>query len=312
MTTGSRRGNGRPDPGLDAAMSERRRLINLAYRLLGSLAEAEDAVQETYARWYALSRQQQQGIENPGAWLTTVASRICLNVLGSARVRRERYVGEWIPEPLPEHTEQLTGRPGGTTIDPADRVTLDESVSMAFLVVLESLTPAERVALILHDVFGYPFAEVAEVTGRTPATCRQLASSARRRVRASQAPAGPAAQQASVIRAFKQAWEAKDIDALIGLLDPDATAIADGGGLATTFLRPIEGSEQIARAWVEIANRTPSNMTFLERAVNGQPGLVAQQDGVTVTVFAFDVAGGRIRHIWVVRNPEKLRPWTCG
>jgi RNA polymerase sigma factor (sigma-70 family) len=293
-------------------MSERRRLTSIAYRLLGSLAEAEDAVQETYARWYALSRQQQQGIENPGAWLTTVASRICLNVLGSARVRRERYVGEWIPEPLPEHTEQLTGRPGGTTTDPADRVTLDESVSMAFLVVLESLTPAERVALILHDVFGYPFAEVAEVTGRTPATCRQLASSARRRVRASQAPAGPAAQQAGVVRAFKQAWEAKDIDALIGLLDPDATAIADGGGLATTFLRPIEGGEQIARAWVEIANRTPSNMTFLERAVNGQPGLVAQQDGVTVTVFAFDVAGGRIRHIWVVRNPEKLRPWTSG
>jgi RNA polymerase sigma factor (sigma-70 family) len=311
MTTRSRRGDGRPDPGLNAAMSERRRLINLAYRLLGSLAEAEDAVQETYARWCALSRPQQQAIENPGAWLTTVASRICLNLLGSARVRRERYVGEWIPEPLPERTEWITGRPGATA-DPADRVTLDESVSMAFLVVLESLTPAERVAFILHDVFGYPFAEVAEVTGRTPAACRQLASSARRRVRASQAPAGPAAQPAGVVRAFKQAWEAKDIDALIGLLDPGATAIADGGGLATTFLRPIEGGEQIARAWVEIANRTPSNMTFLERAVNGQPGLVAQQDGVTVTVFAFDVAGGRIRHIWVVRNPEKLRPWTSG
>jgi RNA polymerase sigma factor (sigma-70 family) len=312
MTTRSRRGDSRPDSGLNAVMSERRRLINLAYRLLGSLAEAEDAVQETYARWYALSRQQQQAIENPGAWLTTVASRICLNLLGSARVRRERYVGEWIPEPLPERAEWITGQPDGTTTDPADRVTLDESVSMAFLVVLESLTPAERVAFILHDVFGYPFAEVAEVTGRTLGTCRQLASSARRRVRASQAPAGPAAQQAGVVRAFKQAWEAKDIDALIGLLDPDATAIADGGGLAVTFLRPIEGGEQIARAWVEIANRTPSNMTFLERAVNGQPGLVAQQDGVTVTVFAFDVAGGRIRHIWVVRNPGKLRPWTTG
>jgi RNA polymerase sigma factor (sigma-70 family) len=312
MTTRSRRGGGRPDPGLNAAMSERGRLINLAYRLLGSLAEAEDAVQETYARWYALSRQQQQAIENPGAWLTTVAGRICLNLLGSARVRRERYVGEWIPEPLPERTEWISGRPSGSTTDPADQVTLDESVSMAFLVVLESLTPAERVAFILHDVFGYPFAEVAEVTGRTPATCRQLASSARRRVRASQAPAGPAAQQAGVVRAFKQAWEAKDIGALIGLLDPDATAIADGGGLATTFLHPIEGGEQIARAWVEIANRRPSNMRFLERAVNGQPGVVAQQDGVTVTVFAFDVAGGRIRHIWVVRNPEKLRPWTSG
>jgi RNA polymerase sigma factor (sigma-70 family) len=312
MTTPSRRGDGRPGPGLNAVTSERRQLINVAYRLLGSLAEAEDAVQETYARWYALSRQQQQAIGNPGAWLTTVASRICLNLLGSARVRRERYVGEWIPEPLPGRTEWIAGRPGGTTTDPADRVTLDESVSMAFLVVLESLTPAERVAFILHDVFGYPFADVAEVTGRTPGTCRQLASSARRRVRASQAPAGPAARQAGVVRAFKQAWEAKDIDALIGLLDPEATAVADGGGLATTFLRPIEGSEQIARAWVEIASRKPGTMTFLERAVNGQPGLVAEQDGVTVTVFAFDVAGGRIRHIWVVRNPEKLRPWTRG
>ena len=219
-------------------MSERRQLINLTYRLLGSLAEAEDAVQETYARWYAMSRQQQDAIESPGAWLTTVASRICLNLLGSARARRERYVGEWIPEPLPERTEWISGRPGGTTADPADRVTLDESVSMAFLVVLESMTPAERVAFILHDVFRYPFAEVAEIVGRTPAACRQLASSARRRIRAAQAPAAPAARQAGVVRAFKQAWEAKDIDALIGLLDPDATAIADGGGLAATFLRP--------------------------------------------------------------------------
>ena len=183
---------------------------------------------------------------------------------------------------------------------------------MAFLVVLESMTPAERVAFILHDVFRYSFAEVADIAGRTPAACRQLASSARRRIRASQAPATPAAQRAGLIRDFKQAWEAKDIDALIGLLDPDATAIADGGGLAIAFLRPIEGGEQIAHSWVEIANRTPSNMTFLERTVNGQPGLVAQQDGIIVTVFAFDVAGGRIRHIWVVRNPEKLRPWTCG
>ena len=307
MTTPSGPGGGRPDPGLDAVMGERRQLINLTYRLLGSLAEAEDAVQETYARWYALSRQQQDAIESPGAWLTTVASRICLNVLGSARARRETYVGEWIPEPLPEHT----GQPGAAT-DPADRVTLDESVNMAFLVVLEQMTPAERVTFILHDVFRYPFAEVAGIVGRTPAACRQLASSARRRIRASQAPAAPTARQAGLIRAFKQAWEAKDINALIGLLDPGATAIADGGGLATTFLHPIEGGEQVARAWVEIANRKPSDMTFVERTVNGQPGLVAQQNGITVTVFAFEVAGDRIKHIWVVRNPDKLRPWTTG
>jgi RNA polymerase sigma-70 factor (ECF subfamily) len=274
-------------------MGERRRLINLTYRLLGSLAEAEDAVQETYARWYAMTPQQQEAIENPRAWLSKVASRICLNLLGSARARRETYVGEWIPEPLPEHAEWITGRPRGTTMDPADRVTLDESVSMAFLVVLESMTPAERVAFVLHDVFRYSFAEVAQITGRTPAACRQLASKARRRIRAAQPPAIPAAQQAGLIRAFKQAWEAKDIDALIGLLDPGATATADGGGLAVTFVRPIEGGEQIARAWIEIANRSLANMTLLERTVNGQPGLIAQQDGVTVTVFAFDIAGDR-------------------
>jgi RNA polymerase sigma-70 factor, ECF subfamily len=312
MTTQSAQGQDRPDPGLGVIMSERRQLINLTYRLLGSLAEAEDVVQETYARWYAMSRQQQDAIESPGAWLTTVASRICLNLLGSARARRERYVGEWIPEPLPERTEWITGQPGGTTVDPAERVTLDESVAMAFLVVLESMTPAERVAFILHDVFRYSFAEVAEIVGRTSAACRQLASSARRRIRASQVPASSTAQQAGIVRAFKAAWEAKDIDALVGLLDPDATAIADGGGLALTFLHPIEGGEQIARAWVEIANRSLSNITFLERTVNGQPGLVAQQGGLIVTVFAFDVAGDRIRHIWAIRNPEKLRPWTTG
>src|SRR5450755_4005326 len=193
-------GHGRLDPSLsaimNAIMSERRQLINLAYRLLGSLADAEDAVQETYARWYAMSRQQQEAIESVGAWLTTVASRICLDLLGSARARRERYVGEWIPEPLPEPTEWISGRPGGTTADPADRVTLDESVTMAFLVVLESMTPAQRVAVILHDVFGYSFAEVAEITGRTPAACRQLASSARRRSRASQPPPAAAGRQA--------------------------------------------------------------------------------------------------------------------
>jgi RNA polymerase sigma-70 factor (ECF subfamily) len=310
MTTQSGPGQGPTDPGLNAIMSERRQLINLTYRLLGSLSEAEDAVQEAYARWYSMSWQEQDAIESPGAWLSTVASRICLNVLGSARARRETYVGDWIPEPLPDPTEWITGRSGGTTIDPADRVTLDESVNMAFLVVLESMTPAERVAFILHDVFRYSFAEVAEIVGRTPGACRQLASSARRRVGASRAPAIPTAEQARIVREFKQAWEAKDIDVLIGLLDPNATAIADGGGLALTFLDPIEGGEQIAHFWVEIANRAAGFTTILERTVNGQPGLVARQDGVIVTVYAFDVVDNRIKHIWAVRNPKKLGPWT--
>jgi RNA polymerase sigma-70 factor (ECF subfamily) len=313
MSTPSQAGHGGTAPDLDAVMSERRQLMNLTYRLLGSLAEAEDAVQETYARWYAMTATERDAIESPGAWLSTVASRICLNLLGSARARRETYVGEWVPEPLPADLEWPGGRAGGMSADPADRVTLDESVSMAFLVVLESMTPAERVAFILHDVFRYPFAEVASIVGRSPAACRQLASTARRRVRAAQPPAaGPAARPGAVVRAFRLAWEAKDIDALVRLLDPDATAVADGGGRAVAFVDPIDGGEQVARAWIELANRTPAGMRFLERTVNGQPGLVAEHEGRVVTVLAFEVAGDRIRHIWVMRNPEKLRPWTAG
>jgi RNA polymerase sigma factor (sigma-70 family) len=293
------------DPDVNAIMSERPLLINVAYRLLGSMAEAEDVVQETYTRWYAMSPARQQAIESPGGWLTKVATRICFDLLGSARVRRESYVGEWIPEPLPDHDE----RPGSTTVDPADRVTLDESVNMAFLIVLESMTPAERVAFILHDVFRYPFAEVAEIVGRTPAACRQLASSARRRIDAAHVPTTPAARQAHIVRQFKHAWTAKDIDALIALLDPDATVTADGGGQVNTLLHPVEGAAQIVRLLLNLADRQ-RDLTILERTVNGRPGLVAEQHGTIATVVAFDVENDRIQHIWAVRNPDKLRSWT--
>lgn len=296
-----------PDPARKTIMNERRQLINLAYRLLGSLAEAEDAVQETYARWYAMTPHQREAIRSPGAWLTKVASRICLDLLGSARARRERYVGDWTPEPLPDPAEWVTGT---SAADPADRVTLDESVSMAFLVVLESMTPAERVAFILHEVFRYSFAEVAGILGRTPTACRQLASSARRRLRTWPVPATPVARHAGIVRDFKRAWEDNDIDALISVLDPGATAIADGGGQVSTVRRPVEGAEQIARYALEITSRVPA-MAILERTVNGEPGLVAQRDGVTMMVMAFDIAEGRIRNIWAVRNPDKLRPWTA-
>ncbi|WP_194818549.1 RNA polymerase sigma factor SigJ [Nocardia sp. XZ_19_385] len=291
------------DPQLRAVIGERRQLINLAYRLIGSLAEAEDVVQETYARWYALSERQRQEVASPGAWLTTVAGRICLDLLGSARARREQYVGEWIPEPIPGHSEWF-----GAPADPADRVTLDESISMAFLVVLDSMTPAERVAFVLHDVFRYSFAEIADIVGRTPGACRQLASSARRRIDTSRNPSS--AQRAAVVRDFKHAWETSDLPALIELLDPTATATADSGGLAPAFRDPITGSENIARTWLEIATRGPE-VTLLERTVNGQPGLVAQLDNTIVSVYAFDIADNHITRIWVIRNPEKLRLWTA-
>ncbi|RMI31279.1 RNA polymerase sigma factor SigJ [Nocardia stercoris] len=292
------------DPQLSTVIGERRQLIHLAYRLLGSLAEAEDVVQETYVRWYALSDRQREEVVRPGAWLTTVAGRICLDLLGSARARRERYVGEWIPEPVPGSA----WLDGSAALDPADRVTLDESISMAFLVVLDSMTPAERVSFVLHDVFRYSFAEVAAVVGRTPAACRQLASSARRRIDTSRGPSD--GERAEVVRDFKRAWETQDIEALIGLLDPRATATADGGGLAPAFLDPITGAAAIASTWLVIAGRNPG-FTLRERTVNGQPGLVAEVDGVVVSVYAFQIADGRITRIWVIRNPEKLRSWTA-
>ena len=312
MSTQSEQGGGGTDPGPTEIISERRKLINLAYRMLGSLTEAEDAVQEAYTRWYAMTPGQQQAIENPGAWLTPVTSRICLDLLGSARVRRERYVGEWIPEPLPEAAEWTGGPQGGPGADPADRVTLDESVSMAFLVVLDSLTPAERVAFVLHDVFRYSFAEVAEITGRSPAACRQRASSARRRIRDAQTSAMPAARQAGIIRDFMQAWEAGDIGALIELLDPEVVVTGDGGGVAHASLRPIEGGERVARYLADLSRTAPGNIRLAERTVNGQPGLIAQQDGVTIAVYSFEIAGDRITRMWAVLNPGKLRPWTAG
>lgn len=166
ITGGRDEPTARPDDHL--LEPERRALANVAYRLLGSLTEAEDAVQEAYTRWLSLPEARRDAISSPGAWLTTVVSRICLDQLRSARVRRERYVGEWIPEPLPVRAEWSELPLGSMARDPADHITLDESVEMAFLVVLDSMTPAERVAFMLHDVFRVPFGEVAEIVGRTP------------------------------------------------------------------------------------------------------------------------------------------------
>ncbi|WP_372347226.1 RNA polymerase sigma factor SigJ [Streptomyces sp. KL116D] len=299
-------------PDLDAVMSERRALTNLAYRLLGSLADAEDVVQETYARWYAMTPERQAEIASPGGWLTKVAGRICLDQLRSARARRERYVGEWLPEPVPGGTGWSLGRDAHSTADPADRVTLDESVTMAFLVVLDSLTPAERVAFVLHDVFRYPFADIADVVGRAPAACRQLATSARRHIRAAQTPVAPAtAQRAAVVSDFRQAWQAQDIKALVALLDPDARAVTDTGGLVQAGARSLAGAEAIARGLIELFHRVP-DLTVEERAVNGLPGLVIQQAGVTVTVMALEVSGDRVTDLWAMRNPEKLGMWRVG
>ncbi len=225
---------------LGDVVRERRRLLSLAYRVLGTVADAEDAVGETYVRWYRLSEEERAAVANPQAWLTRVAGRVCLDALGSARARRERYVGEWLPEPVPADLFAGTGG-AAEAADPADRVSLDESVSTAFLVVLEAMTPAERVSFVLHDVFALPFAEVAAVVGRSPGAVRQLASSARRRVREGGAAQVDRLQHDAVVRAFARACRTGDVETLTRVLDPAVVLRSDGGGVVSAARRPVRG-----------------------------------------------------------------------
>ncbi|WP_440099463.1 RNA polymerase sigma factor SigJ [Streptosporangium sp. H16] len=288
-------------------LDERVTLVNIAFRMLGSANDAEDVVQDAFARWFALSDEARREIRSPAAWLVRVTCRICLDQLNSARARRERYVGDWLPEPLPDETRWTSAgksRPG----DPAEQVSLDDSVSMGVLVMLESVTAAERVAFVMHDVFDLPHTEIAEIVGRSPAACRQLAASARRHLQSDRCRTVTAHQHRSVVSAFKNACEHGDLDALISLLDPEVTVRADGGGKARAALRAILGAEKTARYFLGLLrNRFAQELT--EENVNGCPGLVSHVNGEVNGLLAFAVRGGRITQIWVMVNPDKLHAW---
>ena len=268
----------------------RPRLLRLAYSELGDLGEAEDVVQEA---WLRLERVDADAIENLDGWLTTVIARLALDRLRSARARRETYVGPWLPEPLGSE-------------DPADRVTLDESVSYALLTVLEQLSPAERTAFVLHDVFDVPFGEVADVVGRTPEAVRQLASRARRHVDRER-PRFTASrdEHERAVRAFAQAVGEGDLEGLVEVLDPDAVWTTDGGGLATAARKPLRGRERVARAWAALSRKTVS--TPVEVELNGRLGLLVPAADGHRAALSFVVSSGRITRIDAVRNPEKLR-----
>ena len=301
---------------LGELLEERTHLMNLAFRMLGSANDAEDVVQQTYVRWFQLDDAERAAIERPRAWLTTVASRICLDILGSARARRERYVGEWLPEPLPSATAAASVTSGVSTaaVDPLDRITLDDSVSMALLVVLESLTPAERVAFVLHEVFGVPFAEIGEIVGRSPEATRQLASSARRHIRDLRSRPTDAAEHARLVTAFRRACEVGDLDALVGILDPEVRSTSDGGGKVRAALRPVVGAENVARFLLGVLRKAPE-LSVEERDINGERGLVVSAgDQVVGTVSLGTMTsgdgGGRIHDVWIVMNPDKLAAWN--
>lgn len=272
---------------------QRRRLVRVAYATLGSLADAEDCVQEAWLRLRRASERDE--IRDVPAWLTTTVSRLALDTLGSARARREQYVGDWLPEPIVEDLDSA---------DPADRVTLDESVSMALLLMLERLSAAERTAFLLHDVFSMPFEEIAGIVGRSPAAVRQLASRARRHVESGRPKLPPTnAEQHEVVTAFMAACQAGDMERLVGLLDPDVTWRGDGGGKVPTF--PVRrGLAEVARQLELVFQRPPRAMKIA--LVNGAPGVVIRDAFGYLTVISVTIDGGRIVSMDAIRNPDKL------
>ncbi|MEU1283619.1 RNA polymerase sigma factor SigJ [Kitasatospora sp. NPDC005856] len=284
----------------DAFEVNRRYLGSVAYRLLGSFTDAEDVLQDAWLRWQSADR---TAVADPRAFLTTVVTRLCYDQLGSARARREAYYGEWLPEPAvsyaagPDSPDELAER--------------GESVSLALLAVLEQLTPAERAAFVLHDVFAVGFEEIAASLRRTPDAARQLASRARRRIKAGSRHAGDTdpGEHRRAVEAFAAASTRGDILGLMDVLDPDVVWHADGGGIVRAAARPVHGADKVARLVAGLVGKWFTPEYALDFAlVNDEPGLVwyERATGTVTGVVAFAVADGRITEAYTVVNPEKL------
>ena len=271
----------------------RAHLRAVAYRMLGSLTEADDAVQEA---WLRLHRSDTETVANLEAWLTTVVGRVCLDMLRSRRARREAYIGSWLPEPLVSTSHE---------VDPEHEALLADSVGLALLVVLETLTPAERLSFVLHDMFAIPFEEIAPIVGRSPAAARQLASRARRRIQnAAPEAETDVSRQRELVDAFLAAARVGDFDALLAVLDPAVVFRVDGGGLAPPAREPIVGAAAVAHDAITFARAMAQ---FARPAlVNGTPGLVITPEGKPVAVLGFTIRQDRITAIDAIADPAKL------
>ena len=272
---------------------KRTKLRAVAYRMLGSISEADDAVQEA---WLRLSRSDTGEIENLGGWLTTVVASVCLDMLRSRRSRREEPLGLHVPDPI-------VSRADG--IDPEHEALLSDSVGLALLVVLETLSPTERLAFVLHDMFGVPFEEIAPIVGRSPAASRQLASRARRRVRgAAPAPDADLSRQREVVDAFLAASRDGDFDTLVAVLDPDVVLRADSGAVLAGRSREVRGARAVAEQALTFSRLAP----FVQPAlVNGAAGVVVAPRGRLFAVMGFTVRGGKIVEIDILADPARLR-----
>jgi RNA polymerase sigma-70 factor (ECF subfamily) len=274
-------------------------LFSLAYRMVGGVGEAEDLVQEAFVRFHRAPDE----VESPKAFLTTVVTRLAIDHLRSARVRRESYVGPWLPEPLVRDAA-----PG-----PAERVEDDETLSLAFLTLLERLSPVERAVYVLHELFGYGHGEIAEVVGKSSANCRQILARARRHVERGRPRFEPSRPEREALLArFLDAIRAGDVQALIDLLAADAVSYADGGGKARATRLPIYGAAKVARLWAKLGtDQAPAALRLAD--VNGQPGVVGiDAEGRAVGVLTLEVDGGRVRSVWAVVNPDKLSRVAVG
>jgi RNA polymerase sigma-70 factor (ECF subfamily) len=304
----------------EAFSQARPRLVRVAYAILGSHAEAEDVVADCWLRLVAAH--DHEPVRDVESWAVVTVSRMALDVLRSARVRREQYVGPWLPEPVVADAAASAGvvgvpvasgtssTPGASGFggDPADKVTLDDEVSYALLVVLEALSPPERTAFVLHDLFGMPFGEVATVVGRSPEAVRQLASRARRHVRSGSPSWSPvdAAEHRRVVSAFSSAVVTGDLNALIGVLDPDVVLVSDGGGVVSSARRPVFGADRVARFLLGVLAKAEAHGEIAEVDVNGAPGFAVYEGGDLVTVVSLTVAHDRVTRLDVVRAPAKL------
>jgi len=271
----------------------RTRLRAVAYRMLGSLAEADDAVQET---WIRVSRSEVSEVENLAAWLTTIVGRVALNMLRARASRREELTDVYVPEPIIDPAD-------GT--DPEHEALLADSVGLALIVVLETLAPAERLAFVLHDMFAVPFDEIATIIDRSPEATRQLASRARRRVRgAAPAPDADLGRQREVVDAFLKAAREGDFEALVAVLDPDIVLRADGGAVPVGASQVVRGAEAVAGRALMYRRL---DLTFRPALVNGAAGIVALRDGKLFSVTGFTVRGGKIAEMDILADPERLR-----
>lgn len=280
-------------------------VFGAAYRVLGGVADADDVVQETWLRW---SRVELATVREPRAYLVTTATRLALDRVRELQRRRESYVGPWLPEPLPDAVSV-----GDSAGDPAEQAELADSLSMAMLVVLSSLTPLERATFVLRDVFDLPYADVASTLGRSEAATRQLAHRARSHVQA-RAPrvAVDRSTHQEVLRRFLAALEGGSLDDLLDVLAPDALLITDGGGKRQAALRPIRGAAKIIRWLAGVIAKTDGTASVRPTTLNGEPAVEFLLDGALDTVAMIRAEGGRVTELYMVRNPDKLGAVLAG